>query len=551
MHDRGKNAIEFGRWDGTPTWEYPIDMEMTIIDAQFDSLSENDPMFDEMKKYGLRSCNHPYTSDTTISGNASIIGSCTWSGLHVTINGYLYISSGNSLTVETVDDDSATLEITGSDGTGRSIILSGTLNLKAEDSGYDVHVWVDQDSTIDVYNGGLLNAEADTNQYGIVYFWGGNSWTDWKGIKLNEGADIQFDGTGTADWYNVRMYNVDDSYSNIRYYSGSNGYVGKLLIDGASFSSGEKGIMMRDTIYPTNTQQFSVDIQIKNSSFTNLDSPIFLNDILVDESIIIDDNSIDGAAATSNAIEMTGVETSEYILIRYNDIDDVTSAIELDNVTYGSGYSIDFISNTIGSSSNYVDYGIEMRNIQVDVSSGGACDIYFSSNLIYANEEGLDYYPMDNHDACSSNDEFIVRYNTVRRAETSSSISTYGIKVWDFYNETAYDNDNYSYYVRNNDVSGFRTNVFMSHSFQSRLEGVNAWSNEFDFDNLTPATSSTPVHLVINSYDHDIYKNTFGDADSYNGIYMTANGSGTCDDNTFAGSGSINGTAGHTVSSCE
>ncbi len=391
VKERGDEAYSRGIWDGSPSWDYPLPHDAIILDDEMAAYVEKSGT--QTRSVTLYKCNYNSSSNITWDGNVVVSSnSCTWQGGGtITITGYLHVPAYRTLTIRTTSTTGQSVHVNGLNASNDAIAIYGNLYLQADYLGKYLFLYVAQDGVIRVHSAGKLQAdtEEESGSSSRVYFWGEAMVGTWRGIYVERGGDLAFNGGYSgASVRKVRLYGIHNSYSGIIHLGGSSSYIGKLEVNGTRFLSGRKGVYI--TAGDTTTEQYySSTIQITNCEFDGVASPIYGYNILTHDGVdlLIDCNNIDdfGSVSDTHGIYLSSVYVNGRIILYNNELDggtdySTTWAIRMYNVRHGDLYDghceipyctfdhIPIVDNRIGQNA-LVSNGIYISRWR-DTSSG-------------------------------------------------------------------------------------------------------------------------------------------------------------------------------------
>jgi|GEM_PF-3109055 len=557
MRASAKEAVKKGQPKNLSTWEAPLPLSYTILDADLDKNIIDEETLNEFKTFWVNKCDLSGTQ--TINNDVVVVGTtCTWTG-NITINGTLSVNSGTTFNVSgthTINGDvtvsssacywNGDITINGklTVSSGANLHLQSTSTVMTEvtvtgnSTDFAIHAYgnvylesyisspynslylnIGQGKRIHVTNtGGLISR---TSSDAKVYFYG-VGYAYWNGIQVEAGGDIDFLG-GTSGIPGTRPYNVSSLYPTISYLGDNDWFSGLLSVKGTLFCYGSKGLLLEG--YGTSTTiYFDSNIMFENNrTCSNYGTVIDIQSIKVDEAIKIYWNKI-FYDESSSPININNVEAAEEIDAYGNNIDMHNSTdgtgVSITNATYGSGKGIWVGANYIEGGST----GVYIENFSVNTPGGwcGGPNVY--SNTLYNNEEtGVYIEHMLNPSRCTTANYFSVHNNTISREPTLSD--GYGIKI--------YDVDGFSGGTQNvwfNTISDFPVSIYLRSSDYLDVES----------NNLSGDGGSYIKLLYIYNSDYTTVggslgaKNNFGVVDQYGyHVYNYSSSAVTCSYNHF------------------
>ncbi len=489
--------------DSSETDSLASENEVAKTVDSLDSLSNNSSSAQivPMLLTGVCDQNYSWIYNDSIEVSKTGGGDCWWSGPSiqvygdvtvkngtvlimqygtVAIYGRLIIESGAFVNIQTTSSSSETVTVRDST-TAYAAVVNGGLNLKAQNSGYNVYFYTGSGKQNHIAGTGYLHATTTTNSK--VYFYG-SGLNEWNGIWVDLGARIKLEGSANTNDPLIRIYNVSNSYPNIDYrsYNPNTSNSGILYIFGVRFDTGSYGVR----VYQSNsssintTQPLSENIHIEYNKIgeTNpIPIPIMFSQITVDKEINIQNNVISNFgknATTQPGIYLSQTRNNANIRIEGNYLSDYNSsysnyAIYLNDVKFGHDWALMIDSNQISGGQN----GIKVLSTRSD-SPSSFHDIEIWWNNVQAVSNGIWVEKNYDSDASQSNNRLIFLYqNKIVQSGTANG-NKYGLVFKDLF----YTSSDLSYtpnYAVQGDgelpstyyyISGYDRNIYLDQGTQ-------------------------------------------------------------------------------------
>lgn|GEM_PF-4593148 len=558
LRKMGKRAYNAGLWDGvTPTWEYPLPLDMIVLDNPPKDYNEGQSIGGETAQnpdevvyiYPEDQDTEGERTDYTVcdqsslayyTGNVLVTATgCDWSN-NITVTGYLYISG--ALTIFN-SSSSKSVEIQGvTSNNSITVTSTGSLTVSAPTSSSNLYTRLTaaDDSWIRIYGSFTVNASNDTNNEVILDCDPDDSSCIWYGVYAQTGGYLDFNGDSSDQRISLQKATGRSGYACIYHRGGdSSSNLGALDINGVVMPdciySGVKLDSWSGSNYMTSAVLITYcDIDSAYSGIEVANTPGANNYYLS-----IHHNSITNYGTTDTAKNAISVSASDFkgsVLVNYNTISGVSNiepgskAIYIDDVTYGnvtyySQNKIQIDHNTIDSVADAIYVGQHRAYSHGTTSfSGSTYDLYYCKLLITNNDisdvhgNGIEVLRTsgttgDNYLCAgpSSSDYLTIYKNTIFAYNSSPTFSSgTGVQFANYLRPFGIFSNGTSV-VDENTIGGFNKQLYLSDTDQKVAVTQNIFSFEDEDGNNANESDSerSLVELSDNAENHGL---TFGGA---------------------------------------